>query len=606
MIDPMGIRPISQEARHPAAEMQKPEPQVMSDGVEVKGDKGSSFKDKLKKLKTAALGLKGRTYITSVGIGGIALGIAGGMLFGPLGAVAGIVAGVSGGLAAGAVMNSPFAWFKGRGREGGEIPPGSDVLLDPALKDPVLLKPETAQALDETTDSTAVAGNSVSLMKNGVASFPERYRMMEQAKHSINLQTLIFHSDETGWKTAELLARKAKEGVRCRVIYDWISSADSDPKIFTMMKNADVELQAFNTPLDYQWHDSNRKEIAEYVREAAKDFSKALKPEDLKNLGRWIKWKGRKDFDFWKRNNEKTLERLKEYPPLLHKLNNRWHMKILSVDGSEAMLGGMNIGSEYANGGTSRRDLSQGEGSFSAGAFRDTDVKVAGPVVERVNRTFAQNWVDAGGSDPDTITSENPAPSETGGTTTRFIAHQPREKKDRNIESWYYGMLGKAEKTAYITNAYFLPTGDFRKALTDAAHRGVDVRILTNSVETNDLPILSQGGRFFYRELLEAGVRIYEMRKDNPGGFTTLHTKASVFDGVAGTVGSHNLDPRSFSLNSEDTLCVDDREFAGQMQRMFKEDLESSREITLADLDKETPSDQVEQWFAAQILKDLL
>jgi len=225
--------------------------------------------------------------------------------------------------------------------------------------------------------------------------------------------------------------------------------------------------------------------------------------------------------------------------------------------------------------------------------------------VERVNGTFAENWKYAGGN-PETVTTENPAPSPTGAVTTRFVSHQPREKQDRNIENWYYQMLGNAEKTAYITNAYFLPTEDFRKALVDAAKRGVDVRILTNSVETNDLPILSQGGRAFYRELLEGGVRIYELKKDNPGKFTTLHTKASVFDGVAATVGSHNLDPRSFNLNSEDTVAVEDGEFGRQMQRMFKEDLESSEEITLAKLDKETPSDQVEQWFASQVLKELL
>jgi len=610
MMDPIGTRPIEIRQAPAAAasqpEEKKPETGAPAESVELSPKKGSSLKNKLGAIKDAILSQKGRTYLTSMGIGGAGLAVAGGLAFGPAGAILGAIAGMSGGAAAGALISSPFSFF-GWGHHGKEkVPPGSDVNMNPAPTVSTLLAPEAVKETDEVTNSETVPGNRMTLMKNGVTSFPERYAMMEKAKNSINLQTLIFHSDETGWKTAEILAKKAKEGVHCRVIYDWISSADSDPAIFKMMKEAGVELQAFNTPVDYKWHNENNEAIIKHMHDAFTDFAHGLTAEEMARPDKWIAEKGEKEFSFWMKNNEKVLDRLKEYPPLLHKLNNRWHMKILTVDGQEAMLGGMNIGSEYANGGSEHRDVSLGEKAFSAGAFRDTDVKTEGPVVRKVNETFAENWAYAGGADADKIAAENPMPSKAGDTTTRFISHQPREMKDKNIENWYYQMLKNASKTAYITNAYFLPTPEFREALKDAAKRGVDVRILTNSVQTNDLPILSQGGRKFYRELLEAGVRVYELRKDNEGKFTTLHTKASVFDGEVATIGSHNLDPRSFNLNSEDTIEIQDREFGKQMHEMFRGDLGMSNEITLADLNEETTADRLEQWFAAEILKDLL
>lgn len=606
MIDRIGTGFQGREDAPPTGKIsnKQPEASAIEEYVELKSSPG--LKEKFHKIKEAVLSLKGRTYLTSVGIGGAGLAALGGVIFGPAGAIIGAIAGISGGIAAGALMNSPFSFFKFHHGSHEKVPPGSDVNLRPEIKTSSLLTAAVQKEVDQATDSVIVPGNKVTLKKNGAESFPERYAMMEKAKHSINLQTLIFHSDETGWKTAELLAKKAREGVKCRVVYDWISSADSDPAIFKMMKEAGVQLQAFNTPLDYKWHGENHQEIVKHMRDAFLDFSKGIGEEDINHPDKWIADKGDKEFQFWKQNNEKVIERLKDYPPLLHKLNNRWHMKILTVDGAEAMLGGMNIGSEYANGGTDHRDVSLGEHAFSAGAFRDTDVKVEGPLVRKVNETFSDNWTYAGGADAEVILTENPEVKAAGGVETRFISHQPREKKDRNIENWYYSMLKHATKTAYITNAYFLPTEKFRKALIKAAKRGVDVRILTNSVATNDLPILSQGGRKSYRELLKGGVRIYELRKDNPGKFTTLHTKAAVFDGEAGTIGSHNLDPRSFNLNSEDTMVINDRDFGLGMHAMFKSDLEMSDEITLEDLNRETPSDRLEQWFAAEILKDLL
>ncbi|MCD4782248.1 MAG: phosphatidylserine/phosphatidylglycerophosphate/cardiolipin synthase family protein [Candidatus Eremiobacteraeota bacterium] len=610
MIEPTGKANFLANAGSPVKNIKKtPKQEIPSgDRVDLQGDKKPGFKERLGKLKNKLMSLKVRTYLSSIGIGGVGLGVLGGLAFGPAGAVCGALAGLAGGVTVGAVMNSPMSWFKSENKKAERVPPGSDVIMNPDIKESGLLRPDVQREIDRTTDSRVVEGNRTTLLKNGVESFPERYRMMENAKHSINLQTLIIHSDETGWKTANLLAKKAKEGVKCRVIYDWVSSADSDPKMFKMMEDAGVKLIAFNPPADFKWHGENLKNIDGHIKSAFKDFAKNMNGKDIDNLPKWIEKRGKKDFKFWKKNNKEVFERLIEYPPLLiHKLNNRWHMKMLTVDGKEAVVGGINIGSEYAYGGTDRRDLSNGAGSMSAECFKDTDVKAEGPVVGEINRVFAENWEIAGGKNPGEIMTENPPPGIEGGTPTRFIKHQPKEKKDENIENWYYGMLGNCKKTAYISNAYFLPSSKkFRKALINAAKRGVDVRVLTNSTETNDLPPLTQAGREFYKDLLKGGVRMYELKKDNPGKFSTLHTKASVFDGEVSTVGSHNLDPRSFKLNNEDTLVIQDKEFGKQMHEMFREDLKMSKEITTEDLGKETGADQLEQWFYGQVMRELL
>lgn len=609
MIEPAGKPSFISIATTPAKyKKKKPAMGISShDRVDLQGDKKPSFKEKmLVKAKDKLLCLKFRTYLTSIGIGSVGLGVLGGLTLGPAGAVCGALAGIAGGVGVGAVMNSPLSWFKGGGKNAERVPPGSDVIMNPDIKESGLLRPDVQSKIDRVTDSHVVEGNRTTLLKNGAASFPERYRMMENAKHSINLQTLIIHSDETGWKTANILAKKAKEGVKCRVVYDWVSSADSDPKMFKMMEKAGVELIAYNPPGDYKWHSKNLKNIDSYMKSALKDFTKNMNGKDIANLPKWIHRRGKKDFKFWKKKNREIFERLMEYPPLhVHKLNNRWHIKMLSVDGKEAIVGGINIGSEYAYGGTDRKDLSKN--LMSEARFRDTDVKAEGPVVAEINRVFAENWDIAGGKNPGEILSENPPPQIEGGTPTRYIKHQPKENKDKNIENWYYKMLGNCKKTAYISNAYFLPSSKkFRKALIKAAKRGIDVRVLTNSTGTNDLPLLTQAGREFYQDLLKGGVRMYEMKKDNPGKFSTLHTKASVFDGEVSTVGSHNLDPRSFKLNSESTLVIHDKEFGKQMHEMFRDDLKMSSEITLPDLDKETPADQLEQWFYGQVMRELL
>jgi cardiolipin synthase len=135
-------------------------------------------------------------------------------------------------------------------------------------------------------------------------------------------------------------------------------------------------------------------------------------------------------------------------------------------------------------------------------------------------------------------------------------------------------VINSAETSVYLTNAYFAPDKLVMNALTDAAGRGVDVKIILPG--ESDSPVLYYAGHSFYHELLSAKVQIFERR------ISLLHAKTALVDGVWSTIGSSNLDWRSFMHNDEINAVVLSPEFGKQMNTMFEKDLAESDEITLA------------------------
>lgn len=150
--------------------------------------------------------------------------------------------------------------------------------------------------------------------------------------------------------------------------------------------------------------------------------------------------------------------------------------------------------------------------------------------------------------------------------------------------------MQEAKKSIHITCAYFVPDDQTLEALTDAARRGVDVQLVLPSV--SDSGLVFHAGRAFYQPLLEAGVKIYELK------LSVLHAKTVVIDGVWSTVGSTNLDRRSFLHNSEVNVIVMGDVFGLEMEKAFKEDLHNSREITLVEWNKRPISTRLKEWLA--------
>ena len=145
-------------------------------------------------------------------------------------------------------------------------------------------------------------------------------------------------------------------------------------------------------------------------------------------------------------------------------------------------------------------------------------------------------------------------------------------------------------KSIHITCAYFVPDDQTLEALTDAARRGVDVQLVLPSV--SDSGLVFHAGRAFYSRLLKSGVRIHELK------LSVLHAKTAVIDGVWSTVGSTNIDTRSFLHNSEMNVIVMGDAFGGEMENAFKEDLRNSNEITRQAWEERPVSVRLKEWMA--------
>jgi len=150
--------------------------------------------------------------------------------------------------------------------------------------------------------------------------------------------------------------------------------------------------------------------------------------------------------------------------------------------------------------------------------------------------------------------------------------------------------IGNAEKQVYLTNAYFVPDPQLLKSLTDAVARGVDVRLILPS--HSDSEVVFHAGRSHYSGLLEGGVRIYERLGE------LLHSKTAVIDGVWSTVGSTNLDWRSFLDNDEINAVIIGREFGRKMLDMFDADITASQAIDLESWQRRPVSFRLKEWMA--------
>jgi cardiolipin synthase len=244
----------------------------------------------------------------------------------------------------------------------------------------------------------------------------------------------------------------------------------------------------------------------------------------------------------------------------------RDHRKLLIVDGKVAFVGGVNISSVYSSGSFRSKPPAPG-----AEPWRDTHLRIEGPVVGKFQQFFLATWEQQNG-EPIPVKNFFPKQGDKGNEIVRAVASSP----DEDYNQMYVTLLSainSAETYVYITNAYFIPDSKLLAALEQAATRGVDVRLLLPS--KSDSNLVFYASHSFYDQLLAAGVKIYE-RKD-----ALLHAKTALVDGVWSTVGSTNLDWLSRDLNQEVNAVVLGQEFGAQMKAMFEKDMASSAFITL-------------------------
>jgi len=249
-------------------------------------------------------------------------------------------------------------------------------------------------------------------------------------------------------------------------------------------------------------------------------------------------------------------------------INNRDHRKLLIVDGRSVILGGINISSVYTSGSVVLQRLlkSPAEGVV----WRDTDLQIEGPVVAEFQKLFLQTW-DKQHGPALAAKAYFPKLAPQGKDIVRAIGSTPDDPYSL-IYLTLISAIGNAEKFVHLSNAYFVPDPQLLSALTDAAARGVEVQLILPS--HSDSGLVFHAGRAHYAGLLAGGVQIYERQG------ALLHAKTAVIDGVWSTVGSTNLDWRSFLDNDEVNAVVLGREFAARMQAMHQQDLDASKRIT--------------------------
>jgi len=245
--------------------------------------------------------------------------------------------------------------------------------------------------------------------------------------------------------------------------------------------------------------------------------------------------------------------------------NRRDHRKLSIIDGEVAFVGGINISSVYASG-----SLGKVEPKKGAQPWRDTHVRMTGPIVAEFQKLFLLTWSQQKGK-PLEPGPYFPVLAKAGPEVVRAIGSTPEEPYC-HIYATLISAIDNAETQVLITNAYFVPDPRMLASLKNAVRRGVDVRLLLP--DRTDSVLVSNASRSYFHELLKAGVKIY-LRQDK-----FLHAKTAVIDGIWSTVGSTNLDWRSFTNNQEINAVILGPDFGARMQAMYMKDLEASSQVT--------------------------
>lgn len=273
------------------------------------------------------------------------------------------------------------------------------------------------------------------------------------------------------------------------------------------------------------------------------------------------------------------------FPPLLPyinlRINYRNHRKICVIDGQEAWVGGFNIGDEY-NGCTRR-----------FGFWRDTHTRIRGSAIGALEFRFLLDWRFASGDDrvmdPERLLRYSTVHEGTGEAGIQIVTSGP-DSSWPAIKHAYLKMINLATEKIYLATPYLIPDSSMLEALKIAALSGVDIRIIVPGI--SDHPLVHWASLYYIGDLLEAGVHCYIYEK----GF--IHSKTMVADGYVSSVGSANLDIRSFKLNFEVNAFIYDREVARSMEEAFIRDLADSREITLEEYENRSVTIRIRENFS--------
>ena len=407
--------------------------------------------------------------------------------------------------------------------------------------DTEILQRHLAYEQSVNRSSPLVLGNRLTLLEDGPATYKSMFEAIAAAKDHIHLETYIFEDGDVGTRFANLLIEKQRAGVQVNIIYDAVGCLNTPQEFFDRLKASGIQLVEYNP----------------------------VNPAKLKK-SEWV-------------------------------LNNRDHRKLLIVDGAIVFLGGINISESYSSGsknasssgGSSGGLWSHGDAddtSADDSGWRDTHLRIEGPAAAEFQKLFIDTWTRQSGP-PLAPRNYFPRLEKKGDAIVRAIANNSDEPASP-IYQTLISAIDHSERSVRLTNAYFVPDDRLLKALTDAAGRGVKVEIILPG--KTDSWVVFHAGRAHYADLLKAGVRLYERQG------AVLHSKTATIDGVWSTIGSTNLDWRSFLHNDELNAIVLGTEFARQMETLFNKDRKASKEITREAWKRRPLLLRIKEWLAGR------
>jgi cardiolipin synthase len=326
---------------------------------------------------------------------------------------------------------------------------------------------------------------------------------IDAAQSTVVLEAYILRSDEVGQRVADSLIAAARRGVNVRVLSDWIGMRGIKSSYITALKKAGIEHRVFNSPGFRPWF--------------------GLIPRD--------------------------------------------HRKLLVVDTTLGIAGGVGIGNEWIGKTKKRR-----------GHWRDTAVRIVGPAAKDMQQAFDTMWERAlkrerRSSDRRTRRIARGAHLDPATAEPSLVGIIEGEPLRLRVARALQMQAISAERSIWIANAYFVPSWSEVEALIGAARDGVDVRVLVPA--RNDHRWVSFLTRRYYRRLLTNGVRIWEWKG------AMMHAKTSVVDGRWVRVGSTDFNPLGVAINYELDVVIEDAALGAKAEEMFLQDLEKSREITI-------------------------
>ncbi|SFS89061.1 cardiolipin synthase [Marininema halotolerans] len=370
-------------------------------------------------------------------------------------------------------------------------------LNERAKRDPILQEYRELIRMHLNHDQAVLTyQNELQMFTDGRTKFDALLADLERAEDHIHLLYYIVRNDRLGQEIGEVLARKAREGVRVRLLYDDLGSRGLSKRFIRKLREAGGEVEAF--------------------------FPSRL--------------------------------------PLINpRMNYRNHRKLVIIDGQTGYIGGFNIGDEYL--GSNPR----------FGYWRDTHLRIEGGAVHSLQARFILDWNQASHRHLSFQNYYYPQARENGDVNIQIVSSGPDAEWEQ-IKNGYIKMILSAKRYIYIQTPYFIPDDSLLDALRIAVFSGIDVRVMIP--DKPDHPFVYWATYSYVGELLKIGGRVYIYRN----GF--LHAKTIVVDGKIASVGTANIDVRSFRLNFEVNAFLYHEQSAGNLANVFHQDMIQSTPLT--------------------------